>query len=87
MTIVRCSGKYLYFKTSVADIFRNYIFCSAIQYIVPKKQSVGSAHEVLAESLETVFDEAHSIVNLRNFLQSLALPRYTFLPSEPFFFK
>ena len=61
------------------------IFCSVIQYIVPKKQPVGSAHEVLAESLETVFDdEAHFIVNLHNFLQPLALPRHTFPPSEPF---
>ena len=45
---------------------------------------MGSAHEVLAESLETVFDETHSIVNLHNFLQSLALSRHTFPPSEPF---
>ena len=52
------------------------IFCSAIQYIVSKKQPVGSAHEV--------FDEPHFIVNLHNFLQSLALPRHTFPPSEPF---
>ena len=41
------------------------------------------AHEVLAESLETAFNEAHFIVNLHNFLQSLALPRHTFPPSEP----
>ena len=54
------------------------IFCSAIQYVVSKKQPVGSAHEVLAEFLETVFDEAHFIVNLHNFLQPLALPRNTF---------
>ena len=62
------------------------IFCSAIQYIVSKKQSVGSAHEVLAESLKTVFDEAHFIliVNLHNFLQSLDLPRHTFPLSESF---
>ena len=52
------------------------LFCSAIQYIVFKKQTVGSAHEV--------FDEPHFIVNLHNFLQSLALPRYNFPPSEPF---
>ena len=32
------------------------IFCSAMQYIVSKKQPVGSAHEVLVESSETVFD-------------------------------
>ena len=51
------------------------IFCSAIQYIVCKKQPMGSTHEVLAESLETVFDEAHFIVNLYNFLQPLALPK------------
>ena len=49
-----------------------------------KKQPVGSAHEVLAESLQTVFDEAHFIVNLHNFLQPLALPRHTFPLSEPF---
>ena len=53
------------------------IFCSAIQYIVSKKQPVVSAHEVLAESLETVFDEAHLIVNLHDFLQPLALPTPT----------
>ena len=60
------------------------LFCSAIQYIVSKKQPVGSAHEVLAESSETVFDEAHFIVNLHSFLQPLALSRHTFLPSESF---
>ena len=43
---------------------------------------MGSAHEVLAESSETVFDEAHFIVNLHSFLQSLALSRHTFPPSE-----
>ena len=58
--------------------------CSVIQYIVSKKQPVRSAHEVLAESLETAFDEAHFIVNLHNFFQSLALPRHTFPSSEPF---
>ena len=36
--------------------------------IVSKKKPVGSAHEVLAESSETVFDEAHFIVNLHSFL-------------------
>ena len=60
------------------------IFCSAVQYIVSRKQPVGSAHEVLAESLETVFDEAHFIVNLHDFLQSLALPMDTFPPNELF---
>ena len=49
-----------------------------------KKQPVGNTHEVLAESLENVFDEAHFIANLHNFLQSLALPRHNFPPSEPF---
>ena len=53
--------------------------------MVSKKQPVGSAHEVLADSLETVFDEAHLfIINLHNFLQTLALPRHPFLPSEQF---
>ena len=55
-----------------------------IQYILSKKQPVGSAHEVLAESSEIVFDEAHFIVNLYSFLQSLTLPRYTFPSSESF---
>ena len=50
-----------------------------------KKQSVGSAHEVLAESFETAFDGAHFIVNLHYFLQPLVLPRHTFPPNEPFF--
>ena len=31
-------------------------FGSEIQFIVSKKQPVGSAHEVLAESLEIIFD-------------------------------
>ena len=57
-----------------------HIFCSAIPYIVSKKQPVGSVHEVLAESLETAFVEANFVVN---FLQSLALPRHTSPPSEP----
>ena len=69
--------------SSLRQVLQTYseicIFCSAIQYIVSKKQPVGSAHEVLAESLETVFDdEAHFIVNLHNFLQPLALPRHPF---------
>ena len=41
-------------------------------------------HEVLAESLETVFDEAHFIVNLHNFIQPLDLLMHTIPPSEPF---
>ena len=45
---------------------------------------MGITHEVVAESLETVFDEAYFIVNLHNFLQPLALPRHAFLPSELF---
>ena len=57
------------------------ICCSATQYIVSKKQPVGSAPEVLAESLETDFDdEAHFIVNLHNFLEPPALPRDPFCP-------
>ena len=62
------------------------IFCSAIQYIVSKKQRVGIAYGVLAESLETVFDdEAYFIVNLHNYLQPLALPRHSFYRNdEPF---
>ena len=43
------------------------IFCSVIQYIKSEKQPVGSEHEVLVESLETVVDEAH-------FPPTLALP-------------
>ena len=62
-----------------------YIFCSAIQYIVFKKQPVGNAHEVSAQSFETVFDDkTHFIVNLHNFLQPLGLPRHSFPPNEPF---
>ena len=53
------------------------IFCSVIQYIESEKQPVGSEHEVLVESLETVFDEAH-------FPPTLALPWQTFPPSESF---
>ena len=45
---------------------------------------MGSAHEVLEESLGTVFGEAHFIVNLHNFLQLLALPRHTFPPGVSF---
>ena len=51
------------------------IFCSAIQYIVSKKQPVGSAHEVSVDSSEIFFDKAHFIVNLHSFLQLLVLPR------------
>ena len=61
----------------IRQVLRTYseicLFCSTIQNIVSKKQPVGSAHEVLAESSETVFDEAHFIVNLHSFLQPLAL--------------
>ena len=38
------------------------IFCDVIQYMESKKQPVGSAHKVLAESLEALF-----IVNLHSF--------------------
>ena len=54
------------------------IFCSTIQYIVSKKQPVGSVPEVLVVSSETVFDEAHFIVNLHSF------PKHSFPPSESF---
>ena len=55
------------------------IFYSAIQYILPKKQPVESAHEVLEESLEAVFDdETYFVVNFYNLLQPLALPRHPF---------
>ena len=60
------------------------IFCTAIQYVVPRKLPLGSAHEVSVNSSEIVFDEAHFIVNLHIFLQPLALPRHTFLQSESF---
>ena len=64
------------------------LFCSGIRYIVPKKQLVGSAHEVLPESLKPVFeDEVHFIVNLHNFLQPLAPApplRHPFTRNEPF---
>ena len=72
VTIVRCSKKYLFLKydrkiraeflemLEDAMYFQTYaeicIFCSAMQYIVSKKQPVGSAYEVLVESSETVFD-------------------------------
>ena len=59
--------------SSLRQVLQTYsqihIFCSVIQYIESIKQPVGSAHEVLAESLENVFDEVHFIVNLLNFLQ------------------
>ena len=61
-----------------ADIFRNMQFCNVIQYIVSKKDPVRIAQEVLVESLESVFNEAHFLVNLRSFFQHLALP-----PSSP----
>ena len=54
-----------------SEIF-NFLYCDLI-YSVQNSQ-----WEVLAESLETVFDEAHFIVNFHNFLQPLALPRHTF---------
>ena len=53
-----------------------------IQYAVSQKQLVGYAQEVLFEFLEAVFDEAHFLVNLHSFLQTLALTRQTVLISE-----
>ena len=74
--------------SSLRQVLQTYsemcIFCSVIQYIVSKKQPVGSAHEVLAESLETIFHGAYFPVNLHSFLQPLPLPRQTFPPSELF---
>ena len=72
------------FKTSFADIFRNMYFLQCDLIYNLQETASGSAHELLAKSLETVFDEAHFIVNLHNFLQPLALPRNNFLPSETF---
>ena len=73
---------------SLRQVLRTYsgicLFCRAIQYMVSQKQPVGSAHEVLAKSSETVFDEAHFIVNLHSFLRPQALSRHTFPLSEPF---
>ena len=60
----------------------HFLQCNSIYSV--QKQPVGSVHEVLAESLETVFDGANFLVNLFNFLQPLALPMHTFPPSEPF---
>ena len=60
-------------------------FCSAIQYKLSKKQPVESAHGVLAECLETVFDdETYFIVNFHNLLQPLALPRHPLSPCASF---
>ena len=74
--------------SSLRNVLQTYselcIFCSAIQYAASKKQPVGSAHKVSADSSEIVFDEAHFTVNLHSFLQPLALPRHTFPPSESF---
>ena len=75
--------------SSLRQVLQTYseicFFCSAIRYIVSKKQPVGSAYEVLTESLETVFDdEAHFIVKLYNFLQPLALPRHPFPQTSHF---
>ena len=53
--------------------------CSAIQYIVSKKQPVRSAHDVSVDSSEIAFDEAYFTVNLHSFLQPVALRRHTFL--------
>ena len=44
------------FKTILQTYSDMCIFCSAIQYIVSKKQPVESVHEVSADSSETVFD-------------------------------
>ena len=40
------------------------LFFSVIEYIVSKKQTVWSAHEVPVDSSEIAFDEAHFIINL-----------------------
>ena len=78
----RVNGQF--FETILQTYSDVCIFCSAIQYIVSKKQPVGSAHEVSADSSEIVFDEAHFIVNLQSFLQRLALLRRTLSQSESF---
>ena len=41
---------------------------------------MGSALDVLGESLETFFDEVPFKVNLYSFLQPLPLPKQNFLP-------
>ena len=77
---------------SFRDIFRDMQFCNLIQYIVSKKHPVRIVQEVLVESLEGVFNEAHFLVNLRSFFQHLALPlalpldlpRQTCPPSKSF---
>ena len=71
--------------SSLRQVLQTYseicIFCRAIQYILSKKEPVWSAHELLAESLGTAFDdETHFTVNLHNFLQLLALARNPFSP-------
>ena len=75
-----------FFQTSFAEIFRNMLFLQCdFQYIVSKNQPVGSAHEVLAESLKTVYhDEAHFIVNLHNFLHPYPSLDTPFPTNEPF---
>ena len=57
-----CVNGYL-FKIRFVDIFRNTHFLQCDSIFVSKKQPVQSAQEVLAESLETVFDEPHVLVN------------------------
>ena len=48
-----------------------------MQYIDSEKQSMGSGHKMLAESLKIVFDEVLLIVNLHSFLLLLTLSRQT----------
>ena len=60
------------------------IFCSAVQCIVSKKQPVGSAHEVLAESLETTFDEAYLQLICIVSSNPQPSPATPFPPSESF---
>ena len=78
----RVNGQF--FKTILQTYSDMCIFCSAIQYIVSKKQPLGIALQVSADSSEIVFDESHFMVKLHSFLQPLLLPRYTFPPSEAF---
>ena len=73
-----------FFKTILQTYSEICILFRAIQFIVSKKQPVGSAHEVPVDSSEIAFDETYFIVNFHGLLLPLALPRHTFPPSESF---
>ena len=73
-----------FFKRTLQTYLELCIFCTGIQYMLSKGHPVERADEVLADSSEDVFDEAHFVVNWHSFLQPRTFPRHTFPSSGSF---